>query len=86
MFDKKAFGNEIDLSELASYFKECDLYPAQPEIDEAVDAVFRGGYSGTRYMLCSEVGINYGTRYMLCLEVGIRGRQMGIREGGRCRV
>merc|ERR1712226_1064864 len=42
VFDKKSFGNELDVAELPDYFKECDLYPGGAEIDESMDALFRG--------------------------------------------
>ena len=42
MFDKKAFGSELEVIELESFFKECDMYPSASEIDEAIDVVFHG--------------------------------------------
>ncbi|ELT87132.1 hypothetical protein CAPTEDRAFT_227327 [Capitella teleta] len=42
VFDRKAFGGELELSELPEYFKECDLYPAQAEIDHGLSLIFRG--------------------------------------------
>lgn len=42
MFDKKAFGSELEVGELDAFFKECDMYPSTSEIDEAIDVVFHG--------------------------------------------
>ncbi len=42
MFEKRAFGGELETQELPAYFKECDLYPAAGEIDDATDLIFRG--------------------------------------------
>uniref|UniRef100_A0A8W8KX51 Uncharacterized protein n=1 Tax=Magallana gigas TaxID=29159 RepID=A0A8W8KX51_MAGGI len=42
VFDKKAFGSELEVIELESFFKECDMYPSASEIDEAIDVVFHG--------------------------------------------
>ncbi len=42
VFEKRAFGGELELEEINAYFHECDLYPAMNELDEAFDAVFRG--------------------------------------------
>ncbi|XP_046560039.1 LOW QUALITY PROTEIN: uncharacterized protein LOC124269070 [Haliotis rubra] len=42
VFEKKAFGGELELCELDQFFKECDLYPSQAELDEAVDVLFKG--------------------------------------------
>ena len=41
-FEKRAFGMEMDPSELLQFFRDCELSPSITEIDEAVDAVFRG--------------------------------------------
>ncbi|XP_061169939.1 uncharacterized protein LOC133179172 [Saccostrea echinata] len=42
VFDKKAFGSELEIGDLESFFKECDMYPSASEIDEAIDVVFNG--------------------------------------------
>ncbi|XP_041357330.1 uncharacterized protein LOC121374330 isoform X2 [Gigantopelta aegis] len=42
VFERKAFGGELDISELEEFFHESDLHPSVAEIDEAVDVVFRG--------------------------------------------
>ncbi|XP_059149561.1 uncharacterized protein LOC131936546 [Physella acuta] len=42
VFEKKAFGGELELSEVPAFFKECDLYPSQEEIDEAMDVTLHG--------------------------------------------
>jgi hypothetical protein len=42
VFDKKAFGSELEVGELEVFFKECDMYPSASEIDEAIDVVFHG--------------------------------------------
>lgn len=42
VFEKKAFGGELELCELDQFFKECDLYPSQAELEEAVDVLFKG--------------------------------------------
>lgn len=44
-FDKKAFGSELELSELDSFFKECDLYPSGAEIEEGLDVITQGRWS-----------------------------------------
>ncbi|KAL4230907.1 hypothetical protein ACF0H5_011282 [Mactra antiquata] len=41
-FDKKAFGGELELAELSSFFKECDLYPSALEIEEGLDVTTNG--------------------------------------------
>ena len=41
-FDKKAFGEELELEELESFFHECDLYPSNMEIDDGIDVIFQG--------------------------------------------
>ena len=48
MFERKAFGGELDLSELEDFFHESDLHPSTAEIDEAIDVVF----CGMSYVLC----------------------------------
>jgi len=42
VFDKKAFSNDLEIDELLSFFNECDLFPGQNEIQEAVSAMFKG--------------------------------------------
>ena len=42
VFDKKAFGGELELGDLDSFFKECDLYPSQAEIEEAMRVAIKG--------------------------------------------
>ena len=42
VFEKRAFGGELELQELIEYFHECDLYPTAMQLDEAFDSVFRG--------------------------------------------
>ncbi|XP_076467778.1 uncharacterized protein LOC143298738 isoform X2 [Babylonia areolata] len=42
LFEKKSFGGELELVEIPSFFKECDLYPSHAEIDEALDVAVRG--------------------------------------------
>ena len=42
VFEKRAFGGEMDIEEMPDFLKECDLYPAQTEVEDAIDAVFRG--------------------------------------------
>ena len=42
VFDKKAFGGELEIAEVESFFKECDLFPSQAEIDEAIDVTMHG--------------------------------------------
>ena len=41
-FESHAFAGELEIAELPEYFRECDLYPVQSDIDEAFDIVFRG--------------------------------------------
>ena len=53
VFDKKAFGGELERGELEAFFKECDLYPSQAEIEDAMDVTMRGKYfNAPRSMLC----------------------------------
>ncbi|KAL8593871.1 hypothetical protein ACOMHN_018083 [Nucella lapillus] len=42
VFEKKAFGGELEMGDISSFFKECDLCPSQMEIDEALDVAVRG--------------------------------------------
>ncbi|CAH1778109.1 unnamed protein product [Owenia fusiformis] len=42
VFEKKAFGGQLEVNDLPSYFKECDLYPSNTEIEEAYDKMFKG--------------------------------------------
>ncbi|KAI0211917.1 hypothetical protein LSAT2_003224 [Lamellibrachia satsuma] len=42
MFDQKCYGGEMELGELPLYFKELDLHPSTSDLQDAVDAVFRG--------------------------------------------
>lgn len=42
VFDKKAFGFELEVIELELFFKECDMYLFVLEIDEVIDVVFYG--------------------------------------------
>lgn len=42
MFDRKAFGGELELTDLEQFFRECDLYPSISEIEEALDVVLHG--------------------------------------------
>ena len=41
-FDKKSFGEELEMADLNSFFKECDLYPSKLEIDEGMDVTTQG--------------------------------------------
>ena len=41
-FESHAFAGELEFDELDIYFRECDLYPAQSDVEEAIDLVFRG--------------------------------------------
>ncbi|XP_060596380.1 uncharacterized protein LOC132750419 isoform X2 [Ruditapes philippinarum] len=41
-FDKKAFGSEMEQSELEAFFRECDLYPSRTEIEEGLDVTTKG--------------------------------------------
>ena len=43
-FESHAFAGELEVVELPEYFRECDLYPVQSDIDHAFDLVFRGQY------------------------------------------
>ncbi|XP_078684310.1 uncharacterized protein LOC144917855 [Branchiostoma floridae x Branchiostoma belcheri] len=42
MFNKRQFWNEIEVSELPSYFKDCEHHPSEREIHEAWDIVTKG--------------------------------------------
>lgn len=55
VFDKKAFAGELEFGELDQFFRECDLYPSQSEIEEAVDVVFRGQASSKKGLRKSDV-------------------------------
>ncbi|XP_064607645.1 uncharacterized protein LOC135472195 [Liolophura sinensis] len=55
MFERKAFGGEIEVCDLPKFFKECDLYPSQLEMDDAVDVVIRGQDKGSRGLYKKEV-------------------------------
>ncbi|KAK3099265.1 hypothetical protein FSP39_001865 [Pinctada imbricata] len=54
VFDKKSFGNELELIELEAFFRESDLYPSASEIDEAMDVVLHG-HDVKRGLLKNEV-------------------------------
>jgi len=41
-FDKKAFGGELELTELEAFFRECDLYPSVGELEEGIDVITQG--------------------------------------------
>lgn len=49
VFEKKAFAGEMEFEELDQFFRECDLYPSQSEIDEAVDVVFQGRVESLKF-------------------------------------
>ncbi|XP_066286113.1 microtubule-associated protein futsch-like [Branchiostoma lanceolatum] len=42
MFNKRQFWNEIEVSELPAYFKDCEHFPSEREINEAWDIVTKG--------------------------------------------
>ncbi|XP_070198029.1 uncharacterized protein [Littorina saxatilis] len=42
VFDKKAFGGELEHGDTDSFFKECDLYPSKTEIEEAMKIALKG--------------------------------------------
>ena len=44
MFEKKSFGGELELGDIEAFFRECDLYPSQAEVDEAIDVTMRGRF------------------------------------------
>jgi len=41
-FDKKSFGADLELMDLESFFRECDLYPSGGEIEEGLDVITQG--------------------------------------------
>ena len=41
-FDKKSFADELELSELENFFRECDLYPSNSELEDGIDVIFQG--------------------------------------------
>ena len=43
----------MEIAELPEYFRECDLYPVQSDIDEAFDIVFRGNGFDARVVAAS---------------------------------
>lgn len=51
-FDKKAFGTEMEQSELEAFFRECDLYPSHTEIEEGLDVTTKGTYSYSSLQTC----------------------------------
>ena len=58
-FESHAFAGELEIEELAEYFRECDLYPPQTDIDEAFDIVFRGSnLSRQPSEFCSNIPLN----------------------------
>ncbi|KAF6029011.1 IQCM [Bugula neritina] len=42
VFDRRAFGGELEEDEIVQFFRECDLMPANHEIEHAIDLVFKG--------------------------------------------
>ena len=52
-FESHAFAGELEIAELPEYFRECDLYPVQSDIDEAFDIVFRGNGFDARVVAAS---------------------------------
>ncbi|GFN84968.1 abnormal spindle-like microcephaly-associated protein homolog [Plakobranchus ocellatus] len=42
VFEKKSFGGELEHGDIEAFFRECDLYPSQAEIEEAMDVTMRG--------------------------------------------
>ncbi|XP_035828438.1 uncharacterized protein LOC101855375 [Aplysia californica] len=42
VFEKKSFGGELEQGDVEAFFKECDLYPSQAEIEEAMDVTMHG--------------------------------------------
>ncbi|ESO89514.1 hypothetical protein LOTGIDRAFT_234326 [Lottia gigantea] len=41
VFERRSFGGEIEAGDVEQYFKECDLFPSQVEIEEAREMVCR---------------------------------------------
>ncbi|GFS11314.1 abnormal spindle-like microcephaly-associated protein homolog [Elysia marginata] len=42
VFEKKSFGGELEHGDIEAFFRECDLYPSQAEVEEAMDVTMRG--------------------------------------------
>ena len=42
VFERRAFGGELEEDEFVQFFRECDLMPANHEIEHAMDLVFKG--------------------------------------------
>ncbi|XP_067949700.1 uncharacterized protein [Watersipora subatra] len=51
VFERRAFGGELEEEELVQFLRECDLMPANHEIEHAMDLVFRGSPRGNRTTL-----------------------------------
>ncbi|KAK6172529.1 hypothetical protein SNE40_016164 [Patella caerulea] len=41
VFERRAFGGELEMGDVDQFFKECDLYPSQAEIEEAREIICR---------------------------------------------
>ncbi|XP_060065291.1 uncharacterized protein LOC132545613 [Ylistrum balloti] len=55
VFDKKAYGGELEVTDLDQFFRECDLYPSRTEIDEGIDVILQGQLNKRRGLKKSEV-------------------------------
>ena len=44
VFEKKSFGGELEHGDIEAFFRECDLYPSQAEVEEAMDVTMRGKF------------------------------------------
>lgn len=51
VFNRRAFGGELDEDELNHFFKECDLMPANHEVEHAMDLIFKAKPRGKRTTL-----------------------------------
>ncbi|XP_069129454.1 uncharacterized protein [Argopecten irradians] len=55
VFDKKAYGGELEVTDIDQFFRECDLYPSKTEIDEGIDIILQGQTNKRRGLKKSEM-------------------------------
>ncbi|XP_021364043.1 uncharacterized protein LOC110457203 isoform X3 [Mizuhopecten yessoensis] len=55
VFDKKAYGGELEVTDMDQFFRECDLYPSRAEIDEGIDVILQGQINKRRGLKKSEM-------------------------------
>ena len=52
---RKHFGDELELAELESFFRECDLYPSNTELEDGIDVIFQGKYNILIYKTYADI-------------------------------